>query len=85
MFRGALPSQEKRIMADQLQVALTILRRKQVEARCGLSRSAIYRRIAEGTFPKPVTIGEGKAVGWLAHEIDQFLAQCVAQRDERAA
>jgi prophage regulatory protein len=62
-----------------------LIRRPEVEARCGLSRSAIYRRIAEGTFPKPVTIGDGRAVGWLAHEIDAFLARCIAQRDKAAA
>lgn len=41
---------------------LTILRRKQVEARTGLSRSTIYERIKAGTFPAPVSIG-AKAVG----------------------
>jgi prophage regulatory protein len=68
-----------------MQEAIVILRRRQVESRCGLSRSAIYRRIADGTFPKPVTIGDGRAVGWLAHEVDDFLARCVAQRDKAAA
>jgi prophage regulatory protein len=62
-----------------------IIRRREVELTVGLSRSAIYRRIAEGTFPKPVTIGGGRAVGWLAHEVQEFCARCVAQRDERAA
>jgi len=62
-----------------------IIRRREVEQRVGLSRSAIYRRIAEGTFPKPVTIGQGKAVGWLSGEIEDFLARCIAQRDRRAA
>ena len=61
-----------------------IIRRREVETRLGLSRSAIYRRIADGTFPKPITLEGGRAVGWLAHEIDAFIAQCVAQRDQRA-
>jgi len=62
-----------------------IIRRPEVQQRVGLSRSAIYRRIAEGTFPKPITIGEGKAVGWLSAEIEEFLARCIAQRDRKAA
>ena len=62
-----------------------IIRRPEVQQRVGLSRSAIYRRIAEGTFPKPITIGEGKAVGWLSVEIEEFLARCIAQRDRKAA
>lgn len=34
-------------MAAQIQSALTILRRKQVEARTGLSRSSIYARLRQ--------------------------------------
>jgi len=40
-----------------------ILRRPEVEARCGLSRSTIYVMICEGTFPKPIRLGK-RAVGW---------------------
>lgn len=59
-------------MAAQLQTALTILRRKQVEARTGLSRSSIYDRIKQGTFPAPISLG-AKAVGWIESEIDAWL------------
>jgi len=38
-------------MADASQPRYCILRRKQVEARTGLSRSTIYARIKAGTFP----------------------------------
>jgi prophage regulatory protein len=40
-----------------------ILRRREVERLIGLSCSAIYRRIADGTFPPPLDLG-GNAVGW---------------------
>jgi prophage regulatory protein len=40
-----------------------ILRRPEVEARIGLSRSTIYESIAQGEFPKPIKIGR-RAVGW---------------------
>ncbi len=60
-------------MAAQIQSALTILRRKQVEARTGLSRSTIYDRIKAGTFPAPISLGE-KAVGWIESEVDAWLA-----------
>jgi prophage regulatory protein len=59
-------------MAAQIQSALTILRRRQVEARTGLSRSTIYDRIKAGTFPAPISLGE-KAVGWIEAEIDAWL------------
>lgn len=65
-------------MAAQLQAALTILRRKQVEARTGLRRSTIYDRIRAGTFPVPVPLG-GKAVGWIEAEVDAWIAAQVQQ------
>lgn len=69
-------------MAAQIQSAPTILRRKQVEARTGLSRSTIYAKIRHNpkrpgdfdpTFPKPVSVG-AKAVGWIDAEISAWLA-----------
>jgi prophage regulatory protein len=72
-------------MADQIQQALSILRRRQVEARTGLSRSTIYLRISEGTFPKPVSLG-GRAVGWVEAEVQDWIgAQIEASREQRAA
>ena len=68
-------------MAAQNQSALTIIRRKQVEARTGLSRSSIYARLRQNpkrpgdydpTFPKPISVG-AKAVGWIEAEIDAWL------------
>ncbi|MBK6744292.1 MAG: AlpA family transcriptional regulator [Hydrogenophilales bacterium] len=61
-------------MAEQIQTALSILRRRQVEQRVGLTRSPIYARIKAGTFPKPISLGGGKAVGWLEGEIEAWLA-----------
>lgn len=69
-------------MAAQLQTALTIIRRKQVEARTGLSRSTIYAKMRRNpkrpadydpTFPLPINLGGGKAVGWIEGEIDAWL------------
>jgi len=69
-------------MAAQAKSALTILRRKQVEARIGLSRSAIYAKFKRNpkrpgdydpTFPRPVSVGT-KAVGWIESEIDAWVA-----------
>jgi prophage regulatory protein len=52
----------------------TILRLPDVKRSTGLSRSTIYLRIAQGTFPKPVSLG-GRAVGWLEAGVQQWL-QC---------
>ena len=48
----------------------TILRLPAVKTSTGLSRSTIYLRITQGTFPKPVSLG-GRAVGWLEAEIGE--------------
>lgn len=59
--------------------ALTILRRKQVEARTGLARSTIYDRLRnDPEFPKPVSIG-ARAVGWIESEIQQWLDSQIAK------
>lgn len=58
---------------------ISILRRRQVEKRVGLSRSPIYARIKAGTFPSPVQLGNSRAVGWLEHEINAWLAEQVAK------
>ena len=59
---------------------LSILRRKQVEQRTGLSRSTIYLYIQEGTFPRPINLGS-RSVGWLENEIDEWLISRVQKRD----
>ena len=60
-------------MSAQLQSALAILRRKQVEARVGLSRSTIYSRIQAGTFPAQISLG-AKAVGWIESDVSEWIA-----------
>jgi len=50
----------------------TILRLPAVKVSTGLSRSTIYLRVAQGTFPEPVSLG-GRAVGWLEAEIQEWL------------
>ncbi len=51
---------------------ITILRLPQVLARTGLSRSTIYAKVAAGEFPEPINLG-GRAVGWLADEVEAWL------------
>jgi prophage regulatory protein len=54
----------------------SILRLPQVKQRTGLSRSTIYARIKEGRFNAPISLG-ARAVGWLASDVDAFIASCV--------
>ena len=57
--------------------ALTILRRKQVEAESGYSRSTIYLRITQGLWTKPISLG-ARAVGWPAEEVTTLNAARVS-------
>jgi prophage regulatory protein len=50
-----------------------IVRMKTVLARTGLSRSTIYRKIAEGTFPPRLKISVNGA-GWRETDIDRWIA-----------
>ena len=43
----------------------------EVEAITSLSRSTIYRKMSEGSFPKSVAISEGR-VGWDRGEIEEW-------------
>ena len=58
------------------------LRRPEVVFRTGLSRSTIKVRLAEGHFPRPVSLGS-RAVGWIEAEVDEWIRQrIVASRGE---
>lgn len=57
-----------------------VLRRREVEKRTGLCRSAIYNLIGQGKFPKPIRIGP-RSSGWVASEISAWIAERVRERD----
>jgi prophage regulatory protein len=64
-------------MTQQTRDVHTILRRRQVEAATGFSRSTLYLRIAQGMWPMPVRIGP-RAVGWPANEVAAMNAARIA-------
>jgi prophage regulatory protein len=68
-------------MAQLPPSTLTILRRKQVQAESGYSRSTIYARIAQGLWPKPVSLGP-RAVGWPAGEVAAINAARIAGKSD---
>lgn len=49
-----------------------IIRLRTVLARTGLSRSTMYRKIAEGTFPAQVKISVNGA-GWRESEVNRWV------------
>ena len=64
---------------------IRFLRRPEVTARTGLSRSTIKVRLAEGHFPRPVSLGS-RAVGWIEEEVDEWIRERIAEsRDTESA
>ena len=59
---------------------MRIIRLKEVIDSTGLARSTIYKYIAEGTFPKPVSLGE-RCVGWVESEIHNWILARIEERD----
>ena len=56
-----------------------IVRLKTVLSRTGLSRSTIYRKIVEGTFPAQIKISLNGA-GWRESDVDRWVADPVRWR-----
>lgn len=57
---------------------MRVIRLNKVKDKVGLRRSTIYRRIANGEFPKPILLG-GRASGWIEDEIDEWLMRCIKE------
>jgi len=55
-----------------------ILRLPKVKAITGLSRSTIYLRMSEGTFPQKISLGS-RAVGWLRSEVADWMEQRILE------
>ena len=60
-----------------------IIRLKTVLARTGLSRSTLYRKIAEGTFPTQLKISI-HGTGWHESAVNRWIADPIRYREDRA-
>lgn len=58
-----------------------LLRREEVEVRCGIQRSMLYRLMREGRFPEPVKIGQ-RAVRWIESEVTGWQASLPRARGD---
>lgn len=58
-----------------------VLRPKEVIKEYGLSRTTIWRKERDGTFPKKVRLG-ARAVGWLKSDLDVWLQSLKDQDDQ---
>jgi prophage regulatory protein len=46
---------------------------------CGISRSQVYKRVADGTFPQPVKLSSTLNL-WSFNELQQWVADLLARR-----
>jgi len=58
-----------------------ILRLPEIKEQCGISRSAIYQGMKEGTFPQSIPLGT-RMVGWSESEINEWIENKLKQRDQ---
>lgn len=62
---------------------LKLLRIRDLTEAFGISKSYIYKLSKDGKFPKPVPLIEGgNAVGWIAEEVQEWLDERIAAREE---
>lgn len=57
-----------------------LLRRPEVEARTGLSRSTLYDWMKRGAFPQPVKLG-ARLVAWRESDVAAWLESCETRAD----
>lgn len=68
-------------MAIPNRTAGAVLRFHQLKAEVGLSKSTIYLRVKNGTFPRPIQLGP-RSVAWRISDIEIFLADPANYRAE---
>ncbi len=62
-------------------MATKILRLPVVQSRTGLSKSTIYKRISEGSFPAPISLGD-RAVGWVDSAVEDWVRHRIEESQE---
>lgn len=60
---------------------MALLRQPEVLKKCSLSRSALYRLMEAGDFPRPVSIGK-RSKAWVKHEVEEWIDNLIRQRND---
>jgi prophage regulatory protein len=71
-----LPANSK---AAQQRIRSGFMRLRGVQEQTGLTRSAVYRLIREGRFPRPIRLGSLRCVGWLRFDVNLWVERQIAQ------
>lgn len=54
-------------------MAERLLRLREIATRVGMSKATIYRKMARGEFPRPVSVGS-QSVRWRESDLDGWMA-----------
>lgn len=72
--------------ADSVPSHVRVIRHAMVRKKLQVSSAKLFDMVARGQFPKPFTlIPNGRAVGWLESEVDQWILdrKSAAQQEAR--
>ena len=58
---------------------MRLIKIKEVIKMTSLSRATIYKYMADGGFPKPVSLG-AKAVAWVEDEVENWIVEKIEGR-----
>ena len=58
---------------------------REVCALTSLSRTTLWQKVRNGQFPRPISLGEGIRKAFLAEELDAWIAERAAERDNAEA
>ena len=73
-YRPPLPRWQFRLEDVPVMCGISLLRLRDVERVVGIRRTQIYRLIAQGRFPGPISLGE-RTARWVWHEVQAWLRQ----------
>jgi len=66
------------ITSKNQQTEQRLIRRKEVQTKTGLGASSIYAMMKNGEFPQCLNLSE-RRVAWIESEVDQWIANRIAQ------
>ena len=64
------------VQCPDISSLVNVVRHNQVRKKLNVSSAKLFDMIARGQFPKPFTlVPNGRAVGWLEVEVDQWIME----------
>ena len=64
---------------------IKFIRWPRVHEICGISRSHVHQLMIEGRFPKSIKLCGKRSSGWVLSEVQEWVQQRLASRDQDAA